>query len=477
MPTSSRSNLDAPQGGTNCAASATVSTLTIMTLPPWEPVREAARGDRTDYRLDHRPLAEPGGQGVVFRAVHKSSGTKVAMKKVLDHSLDSIARMRREIDVAGALQGHRRVMPVLDASPESDWFVMPLAERSAADRHAALGEDNRLRRLVEAVCDGLGAAHALGWVHRDIKPENILYLERRWVVADWGLGRRPRGETTVDRRTRTGVFLGTERFAAPELADDAHEATFSADVYSVGQLIGWAVTGQLPLPFQPLVPASGPWRGVVRAATRYEPSRRPQTIEELLDLVVAELSDPPAAPANAGEELVNQVRKGDDQAATELWRLAAGHSDDYDLLIEVLPDLPDEAIMAMTTAEPELTLDIVKGMHVHLDDTGGRRLSFSGANAVVKSLLAICRRAARDTNWTLLEDSADAMFAWDGIWDQWNARDAIVAWLYRIDGEVARVVAGALRRNVEARAHFESLAEDRRVDRLVRAALAPRPPS
>jgi serine/threonine-protein kinase len=39
----------------------------------------------------------------------------------------------------------------------------------------------------------------------------------RWVVADWGLVRRPPGMTTLNGRTRVGVVYGTEGFAPPEL--------------------------------------------------------------------------------------------------------------------------------------------------------------------------------------------------------------------------------------------------------------------
>jgi serine/threonine protein kinase len=443
-----------------------------MGKPAWEAVRNAARGQRTDYRLEPKPLAEPGGQGIVFRGVHKSLGVQIALKRVLDHSEDAIARMRREVDVASALKGHRRVMPVLDSAPDSGWFVMPLARHSAADRQIALRETERLRRLVTGVCQGLAAAHDLGWVHRDIKPENILYLDGRWVVADWGLGRRPRGHTSLARRTRTGIFLGTERFAAPELAEDAHDATFAADVYSLGQLIGWAVTGQVPLPFTPLIPASGLWRGIVRDATQQNRARRPQTIKDFLNLVEAELNEPPSAPANVGEALLERIQNGDGQASVQLWRFAAKHSDDYDLYIEVLSNVSGKAINGLTVNEPELTHEVAKAMHAHLDVTGANNLPFASANAIVKFLLEICETAGRERNWALLEDAADAMFAWDAMWDQWNARDAILVWLRDLDGEVARVVAGALRRNRDGRLHFEHLADDRQINGRLRAALA-----
>lgn len=442
-----------------------------MSTPEWQVVRQQAQGERTNYRLDRAPLAEPGGQGEVFRAIHKPSGVPVAMKRALSRTEDALARMRREIDVARALEGHRRVMPVLDASPEGEWFVMPLAKATAADRHAQLQADEPLRRLITALCGGLAAAHEVGWVHRDIKPENILLLDKRWVVADWGLGRRPRGETTVDGRTRTGVFIGSERFSAPELAGDAHEATYAADVYSVGQIIGWAVTGQLPLPFRPLIPGSGPWRGVVRAATQPDPSRRPLSIAALLELIESELDEPAVLPSDAGEQLLARVQSGESTAATDLWRLAGRESDDYDLYIDVLPEIGLDLIQKLTSREPDLTLEVVAAMHRHLDETGSRNLPFSRADAVVRLLLAICQRAGTDANWALLEDAADAMFAWDAAWDQWNARDAIGRWLVQLVDEPARVVAAPLRRRHESLAHFGSLTEDRRLNRRLRAIL------
>jgi hypothetical protein len=111
-------------------------------------------------------------------------------------------------------------------------------------------------------------------------------------------------------------------------------------------------------------------------------------------------------------------------------------------------------------------------MHTHLDDTGPRNLPFAGAGAIVKLLLVICRHASREENWTLLEEAVDAMLAWDAVWDQWNARDAIIAWMRGVDGEVARIVASALRQNQDGRPHFEALVQDRNVDGRLRAALS-----
>ena len=125
----------------------------------------------------------------------------------------------------------------------------------------ASGRRGALRDLVEAVCEGLRQPHADGWVHRDIKPANILLLEGRWVVGDWGLSRRPLGQSSGLRRTRTGTGFGTEGFAAPEMSGDAHDSTPATDIYSIGQLIGAVLTGRRPQANIPLLPESRPMAG------------------------------------------------------------------------------------------------------------------------------------------------------------------------------------------------------------------------
>lgn len=393
------------------------------------------------------------------------------MKKLLHAGDESVARMQREIDVARQLGHHRRIMPVLDASDKAEWFVMPLATASAEARQDRLGSDDHyLRKLVTGIGAALTAAHERGWVHRDVKPANILLLDKRWVLADWGLGRRPRGSTTLAGRTQTGRFLGTEGFAAPEQADDAHSVGPAADVYGVGQVIGWAVTGRLPLPYAPLVPDSGPWRSIVREATHRDPRQRPQSISELLELINTELDDPPASPANQAAELLEQLRGGDNGAGVKLWRLAARTTDDYDLYIEVLAKMPDPHIHDLSASEPARALAIAKAMGRHVEDSSS--IDFGDASRVVRFLLRIARTAAREENWDLLEAAAEAMFAWDGTWDQWDAQDAVRPWLSQLSGEAARIVGGRLRRQPASAEHFSNLGENRRVHPRIAAAVA-----
>jgi serine/threonine protein kinase len=262
----------------------------------YEPVRRAAQGRRADYRLEARPI-DTGGQAEVFSAQHKPTGIAVAFKRATSSASSARARMQREVEAAQLFGGNPHVMPVLDNSDAYEWFVMPLAGDTAGTLRLQLAENANLRELVTAVCAALRPAHEIGWIHRDLKPSNLLQLDGRWTVADWGLTRRPRGQTTYPDRTRAGTAFGTDGWAAPELSADAHAAGPQADIYSIGQIIGWAVTARQPLVNIPLIPEGGPWRMVVTAATHFDPARRPATVDDLLLLIARELGRTPYSPA------------------------------------------------------------------------------------------------------------------------------------------------------------------------------------
>jgi serine/threonine-protein kinase len=247
-------------------------------------LRCLGRGSARDYNVDRDAIAA-GGQAVVSYATHKATLARVVFKRPRFRDDDAVARMQREIEAGRRFGEHPHVMPVLDADAESRWFVMPVASGTAATYAHRLQTVDQLRELIVAICEALRRPHDLGWIHRDLKPENVLLFDGRWAIADWGLGRRPHGETSLPGRTRTGTGFGTVGFAAPELSLDAHEVGPPADIYSIGQLIGSILTTRRPQANIPLLPAPGPWRIVVERATRHDPSDRPQTTDELIKLI------------------------------------------------------------------------------------------------------------------------------------------------------------------------------------------------
>jgi hypothetical protein len=437
-------------------------------VSPQDQVRPAARGHRGDYALDPAPIGR-GGQAEVFRARHKPSGVIVAFKRLRPATPDAIARMRREIDAAQAFGGSPHVVPVLDFSNQHDWFVMPLADHNATVMLPALSDAAALRPLVTAICRALGPAHEAGWVHRDLKPENLLWLGATWAVADWGLTRRPRGQTTDPDRTRTGVAFGSEGWAAPELSADAHEAAPTADIYSVGQIIGWAITGQRPRANTPLIPSGGPWRQVVKAATQLDPARRPASVNALLTIIAQELDYELPDPGDVAGQLLTAASDGDATAAAQLFALAARHPDDVRLYTQVLPTMPRDAVSAAVDADRQHADEVLQAALGHVSD---RDLSWDDAARVITWLHWIAVRAGEINDIGLLEEAISVALTWDASWDQWTPQRLIRQWMARLRNDQAAAAARALREHAEIR-HFSELADDRQADERIRRAVRP----
>ncbi|WP_331752801.1 protein kinase (plasmid) [Streptomyces sp. NBC_00637] len=433
-------------------------------------VRQLARGVKKDYALEKFPMpGGKGGMGVVHEARHKTADVVVAFKKPLSLRERLTARMMREIEVAQKLGGNRHVMPVLDSCPRAEWFVMPLAQNTAERLQPQLkGDAQELRALVEAVAAALADAHRLDYLHRDIKPANILHLDGRWVLGDWGIVRRPRGQTTNPKRT--GTTIGTAEFAAPELSVDPHNAKAASDIYSLGKVIAWLLTGIDPQPNVVQLP-SGPWRGVVRQCTFHAPSLRPQTIAEFLDLVERETSPTFDLPIARAQQLAAAAQEGDTDAAGRLLALAADNGDDYELYLDVLPGLEMDVTGPLVLANPEQALTLVRAMagHVHGDGTGWPH--YNECKRAIAWLRGVARQAAQEEEWDLLEEAARGMCTWDAASNEFDQQNATRDWLRRLRGQAAQILAGVLREHPGSARFYYELAGERAVDLSIRSAI------
>ncbi|MET7927044.1 protein kinase [Streptomyces sp. NPDC005349] len=435
----------------------------------YDVVSQTARGDRGDYKMEPRPLAPPGGQAEVFPATHRPSGTVVAFKRRLGWRERGRRRMRREVEIAQRLGDNPHVMPVLDFHPGYAWFVMPKAEATVEDKRTELQDPDKLRSLVEAVAAGLAAAHRHDWIHRDIKPANILLLEGRWVIADWGIVRRPRGKTSTAGLLTT-TAIGTEGFAAPEQFLDGHDVTPASDIYSLGQLIGWIFTGTWPQANVPLLPPPGPWFGVVRQATQLDPARRPQDMAAFLDLVRRETGADSELPIVRAQRLLDAaVTKNDTAAAAQLLSLAADQPGSSELYLDVVTR------MKVTTARQALldnlaqTDAVIHALTQHA--AADNWPSWEEADRAIWWLLDVARLAAREKQWALLDTAVQGMCDWDGRFDRWKPRDDIKDWMRQLTGHSATIVASALRAQPDGARFLYELADDRRVDHAIRSAV------
>jgi serine/threonine protein kinase len=186
-----------------------------------------------------------GGMAAVYTATAEDGGATCALKRPMPwEGCDE--RLRREAEVLARFD-NPHLMNVVDQGQDDEgwhWYAMPLA-LGRLDRlweAGQLGSDREAvaREILVQVGDGLRVLHGAGYLHRDLKPANVLAMSdaasaerRRWVLADFGLVRRPVGETT-DPLTGSASVLGTLGNIAPEVHGNPHNATAAADIYASG---------------------------------------------------------------------------------------------------------------------------------------------------------------------------------------------------------------------------------------------------
>jgi hypothetical protein len=203
------------------------------------------------YEL-RRPIGR-GGMGEVWAARHVGLGREVAVK-LLD-VVDEIARERfeREVRATSALS-HPNTIRVFDFGATDDgalYYVMELLEGEHLGALAARDDGlpaERVVYLVEQAARALAEAHDKGIVHRDVKPENLFVCsvggeEDTVKVLDFGIARdlvEPGASLT-----KTGAVAGSAVTVAPEVVA-GKAATPAADVYALGAVLYFALTGCFP---------------------------------------------------------------------------------------------------------------------------------------------------------------------------------------------------------------------------------------
>jgi hypothetical protein len=191
-----------------------------------------------------------GGMGCVYRARPVAGGPDVALKTPLPELMDHAPARERFYREYQALTRFRHpgLAPVLDFGRHDGqyYFAMAFIEGTPLDRNWPV-DQYATARIARAVADAMSHAHAAGIVHRDLKPANIIVRpDGRIVVVDFGIALLT-GTDPEDRLTHPGTPIGTARYMSPEqLTGDAIATGPPSDVYSLGVILYWMLTGRVP---------------------------------------------------------------------------------------------------------------------------------------------------------------------------------------------------------------------------------------
>ncbi|ADB17917.1 serine/threonine protein kinase [Pirellula staleyi DSM 6068] len=204
------------------------------------------------YQLEEK-LGE-GGMGVVYKGQHKMlrRATAIKLLHTSRNTEDAIRRFEREVQLTCQLN-HPNTIAIFDYGRTPDgifYYAMEFLDgmdlEQLVTRYGAQ-PDGRVLSIMKQICGSLAEAHGVGLVHRDIKPANIYLCRRGGIcdfikVLDFGLVKAVDG-SRESNITAAGAVTGTPAYMAPESIDEPEHPDPRSDLYAVGAVAYFLLTG------------------------------------------------------------------------------------------------------------------------------------------------------------------------------------------------------------------------------------------
>ena len=199
-----------------------------------------------------------GGMGEVFLAEHVLLKQPFAIKLLRPERVANAAvlqRFEREVHAMAQLE-HWNTVEIYDFGHGADgsfYYVMeylPGFDLNQLVKNCGPLPAPRAIHILRQVCAALGEAHGNGLFHRDIKPGNVIVCERAGIydvakLLDFGLVKSVRGEENETTLTQEGMVAGTPAYMSPEQATGMGNADARSDIYSLGAVAYFLLTGRL----------------------------------------------------------------------------------------------------------------------------------------------------------------------------------------------------------------------------------------
>jgi eukaryotic-like serine/threonine-protein kinase len=210
-----------------------------------------------EYRL--RDHIDNGAIAAVFEAEHVRTGERVALKILLPHlahKTSFLERFKREARAAQQLR-HANIVQVRQVGCEDYPTTGPLhymvTEFSAGKNLERLVHDHGplspdfAGEFIRQAAKGLAHAHAQGIIHRNLKPNNLLMDDGLVKVSNLGVARFLNEDDSESLTLRyQEKVIGTAAFMAPEQVLNSHEVDSRSDLYSLGCILYYLLTGKPP---------------------------------------------------------------------------------------------------------------------------------------------------------------------------------------------------------------------------------------
>ncbi len=222
--------------------------------------RMKAAVDRVERRLGQyhlqRKIGE-GGNGAVYRARHALLRRPTAVKLMnAAFARSDAARRRFEHEVQSTSNlSHPNTIAIYDYGSTPDgtlYYAMELLNGSTLEEVVRFNGPlpaGRVIHVLEQMAGSLAEAHDKGLIHRDVKPSNVILCERGGLfdtvkLLDFGLVQEAEGIQAGDRGDPSDVLIGTPLYMAPELIRHPGSASPRSDLYAVGCVGYYLLTGR-----------------------------------------------------------------------------------------------------------------------------------------------------------------------------------------------------------------------------------------
>ena len=256
-----------------------------------------------------------GGMSSVYLAEHVLMQRRVAIKVLPRKRLEKaiyLERFVREAQAIAALD-HPNIIRAYDFDNEGDIHYIIMEYFPGDNLQVIIERDKkvlfpRIVNILRQTADALAHAHAIGVIHRDVKPSNILVNQQGEAkVLDLGLA-------LLDEQVYEGrishipedTILGTADYLAPEQALDSHKVDARADIYALGGVLYFCLTGHPPFP-------AGSVSMRLLAHQQSEPSNilldRPDAPDDLVALCKKMMSKMPDRRQQSAKEVVQDFEE------------------------------------------------------------------------------------------------------------------------------------------------------------------------
>lgn len=200
-----------------------------------------------------------GSIGTTYRALGRNDGKFYAVKVAPLRNLWNAHLAKQQLRSISSLPSHPAIVPfaTLDSTSWCHYFAWPWIDGETLEKIVETSgrqSPEQSARWLAEIADGLSACHRAGVYYGTLKPANIrLDGFHRPKLLDLGVGAILAGnlateESMLDTVSSANSAIGMVDYSAPELSSDPAQLTAAADVYGIGAVLYFLLTGSPPFP-------------------------------------------------------------------------------------------------------------------------------------------------------------------------------------------------------------------------------------